>query len=104
MKQITAKDLLSQNHLLIEDGKTCEAHTHLVVKQMIRFAKLHVKAALKKASEKADWNCISEDSYFGDLRDYDFCERDNDGDKTQIHNIIVDKDSILNAYDLNNIK
>ncbi len=44
MKNIpTAKQLLKDNCLLIEDDKTCEAHTHLVEKQMIEFAKLHVK-------------------------------------------------------------
>jgi len=45
----TAEELLKNNFLLIENDKTCEAHTHLVVKQMQEFAKLHVKAALKEA-------------------------------------------------------
>lgn len=56
MKPIpTAEELLRNNFLLIEDDKkTCEAHTHLVVKQMIEFAKIHVEAALKQAMYKAD--------------------------------------------------
>lgn len=48
----TAEELLKDNYLLIEGGKTCEAHTHLVVKQMVEFAKLHVKAALEEAASK----------------------------------------------------
>ena len=46
---MTAKSLLKDNFLLIENDKTCEYHTHLVVQQMIEFAKLHVEAALKQA-------------------------------------------------------
>ena len=68
----TAKELLNDSFLLIENGMTCEAHTHLVVKQMVEFAKLHVEAALKAAATKA------------------FAERDWDW--------IVNKDSILNSY------
>ena len=87
---ITAKDLLSQNHLLIEDGKTCEAHTHLVVKQMIEFAKLKCEEQLTAILE----NVKTKD-------DYSFCG--NTGSEYP-PDTIVDKDSILNAYDLNNIK
>jgi len=47
---------------------------------MIEFAKLHVEAALKQASEKAEWN------------DYNLAS------------IEIDKDSILDAYSLDNIK
>jgi hypothetical protein len=62
---------------------------------MIEFAKLHVEAALKAAAEKAitekpkeqtqpiTWNNVSPD-------DYNYFD--------------VDKDSILNAYPLENIK
>lgn len=50
---------------------------------MIEFAKLHVEAALKEASEKAEL----------------------EGDEGSIFDYIsVDKDSILNAYPLENIK
>lgn len=54
-------------------------------KSMIEFAKLHVKAALKEASEKATVNIN------GFIQEYD-------------ENCCVDKDSILNAYPLENIK
>jgi hypothetical protein len=50
--------------------------------KMIEFAKLHVEAALTEASENAD--TIYRGYSFGDY--------------------IVDKDSILNAYSLENIK
>lgn len=72
----TAEELLKNNFLLIENNKTCEAHTHLVVKQMIEFAKLHVEAALKEASSQAHWD-------------------GSDG---------VNIKSILNSYSLTNIK
>lgn len=82
----TAKELLSDNFLLIENGKTCEAHTHLVVEQMIVFAKLHVKAALEAAAENVKVLYIEEDGCAtGDYYD-------------------VDKDSILNIYPEKNIK
>ena len=61
--------------------------THYVKDAMILFAKLHVEAALKEASEKAktkeDIAIFAEGTF-----------------ETQI----VDKDSILNAYPLTNIK
>jgi hypothetical protein len=65
-------------------------------KAMIEFAKLHVEAALKEASEKAkaslgkDWIRTEETIHPGQLVD------------TII--IKVDKDSILNSYPLTNIK
>ena len=49
---------------------------------MIQFAKLHVEAALKEASENAEQKWIK------------FTENDYE----------IDKDSILNAYPLENIK
>jgi len=52
----TALELLKNNHLLIENDKTCEAHTHLVVKQMVEFAKMHVKMALKLAAEELPYD------------------------------------------------
>jgi hypothetical protein len=54
---------------------------------MIEFAKLHVTAALKKASEES---YVDNNHHQGDYFDSD--------------NFEVNKDSILNAYDLNNIK
>ena len=53
-----------------------------VTDMLIEFAKLHVEQALKEASENAD--TIYRGDSFGDY--------------------IVDKDSILNAYPLENIK
>ena len=53
---------------------------------MIEFAKMHVKAALKEASESAD---LTTDSYMSM----------QEGSCVEIH-----KDSILNSYPLENIK
>jgi Fe-S cluster biosynthesis and repair protein YggX len=33
-----AKQILQERNLLIEDGKTCEAHTHLVIEAMQEYA------------------------------------------------------------------
>jgi len=38
-----AKSILKKNFLLIEDDKTCEAHTHLVIEAMIEYAKIKCK-------------------------------------------------------------
>ena len=53
--------------------------------RLIEFAKLHAEAALLEASEKATVNIN------GFIQEYD-------------ENCCVDKDSILNAYPLENIK
>ena len=55
---------------------------------MIEFAKLHVKAALKEASENA-------------YCDLEHPNEDNDLEESEV---IVIKSSILNAYQLENIK
>lgn len=55
-----------------------------VISLMIEFAKLHVKEALKQASKKASCK----------IKHYALEESD----------YIVDKDSILNSYPLENIK
>ena len=54
---------------------------------MIKFAKLHVEAALKEASEKAKTS-----EFWEGNTGSEYCET------------IVDKESILNSYPLNNIK
>ncbi len=76
----TARELLKDNFLLIEDDNTCEAHTHLVVNQMIEFAKSHVNEALKLAALNGTTKFI----------DYD--------------EAIVYPPSIINAYPLDLIK
>lgn len=60
---------------------------------MIEFAKLHVEAALKSASEYASMR-IEETNTSVRYLSY------SKGDKT----LIIDKDSILTAYPLENIK
>lgn len=76
----TAEDLIDH------DTKACVPYEHCK-DLMIQFAKLHVKEALKQASEKAktkeDVAIFAEGTYV-----------------TQK----IDKDSILNAYNLDNIK
>ena len=61
---------------------------------MIEFAKLHVEAALKAASEKVRLTDFA----------YEFLQEgayeDADGNKVDA----IDKDTILNAYPLDNIK
>ncbi len=71
---------------------------------MIEFAKLHVEAALKKASENAKWDSISNDIGFGGSAGYDFIDTDYAGDPCTGYKISVNKDSILNAYPLDKIK
>jgi hypothetical protein len=68
---------------LIEKGYSGFAKHTLVKEWMIEFAKLHVEAALKEASEKADYNTWGQE---------------------HIEQVWIDKDSILNSYPLENIK
>jgi hypothetical protein len=76
-KILTAKELFDK---MLEDNDECTS-----TEMMIEFAKLHVEAALKAASEKAEsiegWNT----GFSGSASS-------------------VDKDSILNSYPLENIK
>lgn len=77
---ITAKEFLK--------SKGCEFNTYDIgkcfdgveIKDVIEFAKLHVEAALKAASEKVEWNGYT------------------------LAGVEIDKDSILDAYPLENIK
>lgn len=57
-----------------------------LIEAMIEFAKLHVQEALKQASENADMN----DDYYNSQQEGSFGG--------------IDKDSILEAYPLDNIK
>jgi hypothetical protein len=70
---------------LMEAGFPGHAKHGLAKKWMIEFAKLHVEAALKEASEKVKAKWVH-------MKDY---SRIYDG---------IDKDSILNSYPLTNIK
>jgi hypothetical protein len=65
----------------------------------IEYTKLHVKAALEAAAEKAELR----DTWWGNTSSSvgDEIYYDSDGDK---HTISVEKDSILNAYPLNLIQ
>ena len=63
-----------------------------ITKAMIEFAKLHVQEALKQASEKSLMKDVNEDCHY----------EDEEGNFPEIY--FIDKDSILNAYNLNNIK
>ncbi len=65
---------------------------------IIIFIKSHVTQALKEASENVDLLCGNSRKKNG--KHQESCGKWCDG----CDNVIVDKDSILNAYDLNNIK
>jgi hypothetical protein len=71
----------AENFLIINDDKDFRLSMsgRYVSEMMIEFAKLHVEAALKEASEKAD---LTDNGRFP----------------------YVDKGSILNSYSLDNIK
>lgn len=73
----TAEEVLNRDYTSTKEN---------AIKCMIEFAKMHVEAALKEASEKADTIYVEEDG----------CAT---GDYYE-----VDKDSILNSYPLTNIK
>jgi hypothetical protein len=86
-------------------SRDCHVNTEKDIQSaLIEFAKMHVTAALKEASENATWKDESFDTYFGDSRNFDFIDTDGAGDPSTGHIISVDKDSILNSYPLTNIK
>ena len=75
---LASKGLKGVGNLLVRDNSNYSENG--TQKLMIEFAKLHVEAALKEASEKATTDGYG-DGYAG-----------------------IDEDSILNAYPLTNIK
>lgn len=82
---MTAEEFLKQNNedLLNEFPK--------IQQLMIQFAKYHVEAALKEAAEKA-------------VTDYEYAGETGEFDDIPVYDYFVDKESILNAYPLENIK
>ncbi len=101
---ITAEDVLIKKGVLLktieESGNfplNLTRDTHIgsakkIKQAMIEFAEFHVREALKQASEEAYTK--SEMSYTGGMGGRDLYESIE----------IIDKDSILNAYPLENIK
>ena len=80
----TTDDFLDDNELTgslntYDESMNCRNRKHIKY-AMIDFAKYHVGLVLKQASEKAKTKVVSE------------------------YEVIVDKDSILNCYDLSKIK
>lgn len=64
---------------------------------MIQFAKLHVEAALKAASEKADAKADNSSSLRVSRKNLYWTFAGNIGD------VLIDKESILNSYPLTNV-
>ena len=85
------KVITAQEFLDISFGEN-KAVRSKITKAMIEFAKLHVQEALKQASEKSLMKDVNEDCHY----------EDEEGNFPEIY--FIDKDSILNAYDLDNIK
>ena len=99
----TAEEILIKEEILLktieESGNfplNLTRDTHIgtaknIKKAMIEFAKLHVEASLKKASEKA-------------VTDYEYAGETGEFDDISVYDYFVDKKSILNAYSLENVK
>lgn len=85
------KVITAQEFLDISFGEN-KAVRSKITKDMIEFAKLHVQEALKQASEKSLMKDVNEDCHY----------EDEEGNFPEIY--FIDKNSILNAYNLNNIK
>ena len=105
---ITAKLILTGKETYDPEYPTVSKYDAL--EAMIEFAKLHVEAALKEASEKAE---IQEDYYSDDnfslsdlkeLADNGYPRTDNYGEIYAVDIVSINKNSILNAYPLENIK
>ena len=97
---MTAEEFL-QNHLEIsyffdDITESVVCYSDEVQKAMIEFAKLHVEAALKAASKNAYVEYIDLDT--NEIFDYTDVITDNNVGAD------VNKNSILNAYPLKNIK
>jgi len=83
----TAEEFINDS-AFIRDIFTDEFSKSILAEKFIEFAKLHAKAALKAASEKAITDDVGSVNGDGEWMPYD----------------IVNKESILNSYPLENIK
>lgn len=89
MEQVpTAEEFLGKNIDYVLE-KDCKEDVETL---MIEFAKLHVTAALKQACEEVIMKDLNEDCHY----------EDEDGIFPDC--LVIDRDSILNSYSLNNIK
>lgn len=96
---IRMEKIPTSEEFLLEYDKDSEGYNEAGV--LRDFAKLHVKAALEAAAKKAqinDWWYAS-DNPKPETDEISYYDRDGDG-----HIVYVDKDSILNAYRLENVK
>jgi hypothetical protein len=93
---ITAKLILTGKETYDKDYSTVSKHDAL--EAMIEFAKLHVEAALKEASEKAKIQVFCGE---GGLTVKSYTTIPSDKDE---YEIVVNEHSILNSYSLKNIK
>ena len=93
---ITVKLILTGKETYDPEYPTVSKHDAL--EAMIEFAKLHVEAALKEASEKAQVQVCCGD---GGITLASYTTNPNDKDE---YEIVVNKNSILNCYSLENIK
>lgn len=87
MKKLpTANEFLNQEYYhIVLDSKDTWVNVGDIERAMVEFAKVHVETALKEASDKV----VLE---YGDYISDGHYER------------VIDKDSILNSYSLDNIK
>jgi hypothetical protein len=86
MSKISTAEQLFKTEYSIMDSEYPEMAAH-VRRKVIEFARLHVEAALKAAAENAE---TKEEASYGVDEIY--------------YTRVVDKDSIINAYPLTNIK
>jgi len=102
----TAKELVEQHQLT---WKSTGAPVPLIStknleKSLVEFARLHVEAALKAASEKSMLAIQPEglDKQFS--KESQYSERGGHGEPNWTTRITINEESILNAYPLENIK
>jgi hypothetical protein len=85
---ITIEEFLNKKHIV--------GMTELIAPIMIEFAQMHVMEALKEASEKSKFKV---QSYFETIEEINNSIEDCTGCL-----VVIDKNSILNAYPLDKIK
>lgn len=102
---ITAEDYLEKKFPEFEDLDNGNIWNN-IEEAMIEFAKLHVEAALKEASENTYFITRDHDMYNREYLKYvDIDPNDTEGDTFCYGgSIVINEDSILNAYPLENIK
>lgn len=98
----TAEEFYKQKYLEASMSIDVSSEKQLSLYMMVEFTKFHVEAALKLAAEEAKLNL--ENDCYGNSVAKNFSSTEREQGFSSHTSVFVNKESIINAYPLSNIK